>query len=373
MKDILRWLIRLLLRVMYIFPVNMKKVYLTNFKGDQYGLDAKAFAEYLKLHYPNEYLIIWEIDDIKKAFDVEHVHCISKMSPKGFYHYMTAGIILTNMTPRSYIPFRKKQYIINTWHGYPMKKVGKYASGYNKYAYAVADCFSSYAKDFTDSVLIDSFEYTGNIINCGAPRNDIFFNPNSVDMIRDLKQSLGITANVVLYAPTFRGDYQYAESGIDVTRLVKALEQKSGEPWVILFRLHPKIADKIQDLPENTIDVSNYHDMQELLLISDILITDYSSCAWDFVQMKKPVFLFATDLTEFEADRGLYFPLQQLPYPLTHNNDELVEAIRTFDEEKYKENVCAYFERVGNYESGNACQTLLACAKQHHEKYSVKK
>lgn len=367
MKDILRFIIKLFLRVMYIFPVNEKKVYLSSFAGNKYGLDAKAFAEYLKAQYPNEYQIYWEIDDIKKDFHQEGVHCVARNSIKDLYHYMTAGMILTNMMPRSYIPFRRKQFIVDTWHGYPMKKVGKYAIRYNWKSYNIASCYISHSREFTDLVLKDSFDYRGEIINCGAPRNDIFFRTDTSDVIRNVKESLHISGRVLLYAPTFRGDYQYEGTELDVSRLTKALEELYGEPWVVLFRLHPQLADKIHDFPEDTLDVSRYHDMQELLLISDMLITDYSSCAWDFVLTRRPVFLFATDLDEYDNDRGLYFPLQELPYSLARNNDELITAIRSFDMSKYNENVGQYFDRVQKFDSGNACQTLLTRVKQHHQ------
>lgn len=84
--------------------------------------------------------------------------------------------------------------------------------------------------------------------------------------------------------------------------------------WTVLFRLHPQFADKINVFVTNIVDVSKYPDMQELLLISDALIRDYSSCAWDFVQTGRPVFLFATDLEHYVDDRGLYYPLHKLPY-----------------------------------------------------------
>ena len=132
--------------------------------------------------------------------------------------------------------------------------------------------------------------------------------------------------------------------------------------------MHPQLADKTNIFAINTVDVSKYPDMQELLLISDILITDYSSCAWDFAQTGRPVFLFATDLEYYVSDRGLYYPLHELPYPLAESNDELMSIIDNFDEEKYGEQLKSYFKRVGNYETGNACSTLLLYAKKHHEK-----
>lgn len=368
MKKIIRSIIRFFLKILYIFPVNEKKVYLMNFKGDKYGLDAKAFAEYLKTTYPNEYDIFWEILDLKKAFNVEGVTCIGKHSILGIYHYMTAGIILTNMTPRSYIPFRKKQCIINTWHGYPMKKVGKYAIRYNKDVYSVASCFASHSMEYTNIVLKDSFEYEGQIVNCGVPRNDIFYKNNTTEVINQIKKSLGVTGNVFLYAPTFRGDYQYEESQLDVQRLIKTLTNKTGESWTVLFRLHPQLADKISVNTTNTVDVSKYPDMQELLLISDALITDYSSCAWDFAQTGRPVFLFATDLEHYVDDRGLYYPLSDLPYPLAESNDELMAIIENFDAKKYGDQLTKYFKRVDNYETGNACSTLLSFAQKYHEK-----
>lgn len=359
MKELLRCIIKSLLKIFYVFPVDDNKVYLMNFNGDKYGLDAKAFVEFLKQNYPEQYRIYWETIDKNRLGIIEGITSVGKFSLIGFFHYMTAGIILCNLTPRSYIPFRKKQIIINTWHGYPMKKVGKYALRYNQSAYEIASCFPSHSEEYTEMVLKDSFDYDRDIICCGVPRNDIFFTTDKEIKRKKIKDAIGVSGKIALFAPTFRGDYEYEESEMDIGRLQDSLERKTGEKWTILFRLHPQLVGRFSSFFFNIMDVSEYPDMQELLLISDILITDYSSCAWDFSQQRKPVFLFTTDLKKYSDNRGLYFPLERLPYPLAEDNDELEHNIMEFDYDIYKIRLEKYFKRVYNYESGRSCQSLL--------------
>ena len=107
-------------------------------------------------------------------------------------------------------------------------------------------------------------------------------------------------------------------------------------------------------------DVSSFDDIQELLLIADVLLTDYSSLMFDFSITNKPCFLFVPDLIEYKSqDRGLYFDLEELPFHTSLNQTELEEEIREFDLNKYKHDLERFLNRVGSFEKGKASEQLV--------------
>ena len=100
-----------------------------------------------------------------------------------------------------------------------------------------------------------------------------------------------------------------------------------------------------------------YHDMQELLCISDMLITDYSSSMFDFAMLHRPCLLYATDVDQY--DRGYYFDFAEMPFPLARNMQELESIVAEFDNELYEQRLDSFFEeRVGFVEDGHAAEAL---------------
>ena len=166
----------------------------------------------------------------------------------------------------------------------------------------------------------------------------------------------------MLYAPTFRKNRSIDPYRIDWNKVIPALKEKfEGQDVTVLLRLHPNLigAADVSPLLNNpsVIDVTLYHDMQELLCISDMLITDYSSSMFDFTMQMKPCLLYATDVEQY--DRGYYFDFKDLPYPLAVNQEELMANIIGFDNEKYTARLKQFFDvTVGLFEDGNASKEL---------------
>ena len=101
---------------------------------------------------------------------------------------------------------------------------------------------------------------------------------------------------------------------------------------------------------------TDYPDMQDLLKCADVLLTDYSSCMWDFSLMHKPCFLYARDISEYRGERDFYTPIEDWPFPLASNNDELAQVIADFDEDAYHAAVDRHHEELGSTESGTAAR-----------------
>ena len=103
-------------------------------------------------------------------------------------------------------------------------------------------------------------------------------------------------------------------------------------------------------------NATDYPDMQDLLQCADVLLTDYSSCMWDFSLMKKPCFLYARDIAEYRGERDFYTPIDSWPFPLAADNGELAAVISDFDEAAYRSAVDRHHRELGSTESGTAAR-----------------
>ena len=203
-------------------------------------------------------------------------------------------------------------------------------------------------------------------LQSGMPRNDLFFEPHP-EIKKKVYDTYGLSqeCKLVLYAPTYRGNFEDYEGVLDGTSLdidcqnvLRTLHTRFGGAWSFCLRLHPKLNHiKISD--KAILNVSSYPDMQELLCAADAVITDYSSLMWDFSLTGRPCFLFTKDLEEYERVRGFYMPPSQWPYPIAHDNEELEQKILTFDEDLYQEKIKRHHLESGSYEKGTACKTVI--------------
>ena len=210
-----------------------------------------------------------------------------------------------------------------------------------------------------------AFWYEGPILELGFPKNDIFYAPKEkLDEIRTKvlnKLNIPLDKKAVLYAPTFRNEQKLDVYDMDFEKLKKNLDAKFSEDFVVLFRLHPRMRSLSNDfgkLYKNIIDASYYDDMQELIIATDIFITDYSSGIFDFASLRRPGFLYAKDIEDYEKERGLYFDLHDMPFPLAQNNEELEKNIMKFDYDKYKSDLEKFFTKMGLKDNENSVKKI---------------
>ena len=352
------------LKIMYVFSIKQNRIFFMNFDGTTYGYDAKAMVEYITKNRSGQYEMFWGINDLMnfKSIHISGVRFVKLKSLKSIWYILTSKAVICNINPPAYIPYRKGQVIINSWHSISYKKVGKYIEPFNKKQANMTTHYLSHAQKFTEWVIRGSFEFEKKIVMCGVPRNDIFFDDKKAyETKKRIKREHSILEEekVLLYAPTFRKQTDYMESGMDFNRLRLNLEKKFGGKWRILFRLHQMIIKVNTVEHEGVSDVSRHQDMQELLCTADAFISDYSGGIWDFALQYKPVFIYAVDIKQYDKDRGVYMPCLEWPFPLCENNEELETAILRFDLAKYKTEVKQYFDYMGSYEKGIASETVL--------------
>ena len=203
----------------------------------------------------------------------------------------------------------------------------------------------------------------------GYPINDIFFKDND-EFVKDLKSKLNIDENkkIILYAPTWKDDEKndswqhYFNLEIDLERLY----EEFSDEYVIILKMHHLVSENLhidEKMKDFAIDLSSYDDVQELYILSDILITDYSSVFFDYAHSRRPILFFVPDLNHYiENVRGLYLNMEkELPGPLIKDNDQLIDTIKNIDEisndfaDKYDE----FYQRFCSLCDGDSSEKII--------------
>lgn len=353
---------RLMVALFYanrVFPIRNNKIVVSNFSGKGYGESPKAIVDEL-LRRGREYDIVWLVDRMDETFPAK-VRKVRRLSLAAVREQVTARVWIDNRRKPGYVRKRRGQYYIQTWHGnMGLKRVELDVRDSMSPAYIeaalrdskMADLFLSGSR-FDTLLYRSAFAYHGEILECGYPRQDILVSGDAAKE-QALRKTLGLRPEekAVIYAPTFR--QQALQTDVSVYRLdwaafLNEMERRFGGKWRGLLRLHPsitKLSAKL-DLPDNVLDVTAFPGFQELLLISDCVVTDYSSTILEAGIVGKLGLIIAKDMEEYKKDRDFYIPLEQFPFPIATSDEALCEAVRSFDEEAYQARAKAFFE--GDY------------------------
>ena len=384
-------IVRGCMRIFCVFPIKENRIIFNSHKGRQYVCNPRYAYEYLVKEYGDKLQYVWCLQNPPDSLlQRSNMIIVSYNSLRYFYYQMTSKVIVANLPNPCYVPRRKQQFMIDTWHG---------GGAYKRFGISVPkqDSLSNLSKSIiktteasdnkkwevykafynaldTSVFLCSCKAFTGVIneaqmipkeacLEIGTPRNDIFFT-NYEDVGNKAKQNLGIETNkkVILFAPTYRGSvkHQQFEMRLDIQKCLDAARERWGGEWVFAFRMHV-FSDSLdkESIPQNAVNASKYDEMQELLCMADVLITDYSSSQWDFALTQKPGFLFTPDLDYYlYEDRGFYTPIDDWPFPYARTNDEMTELIKGFDEEKHKKKVQRHLELLGSCEDGHATERV---------------
>ncbi|GII66586.1 hypothetical protein Skr01_66710 [Sphaerisporangium krabiense] len=287
--------------------------------------------------------------------------------------------VMTNTLLPQWFRAREDQVVVQTWHGSPLKRVGldlrhmtrepRPPAWYRQAAEVANWDLLVTQSPWSSGVLRRAFGYGGEVLESGNPRNDVLMAGDRAELAAAVRRSLGVPPGrrVVLYAPTWRDhDRRNASVRLDLGEARRVL----GRDHILLVRGHPMQASPsapglvvpgpssvIRPGPmtrESTfaIDVTTYPDMADLLLIADVLITDYSSVIFDFAVTRRPIVFFGHDLERYRTTRGLYLDLRtEGPGPLLTDAADVVEAVRLIDAlagdytDRYEEFVRAYAPR----------------------------
>ena len=336
-----------------------------SFDGKQFSDSPRAIYDEM-LKTCQDFELIWAFIDVQKITLTPGLRYVKKHSFKYFYYFCTSKFIIVNDFFETYLPVRRKQVLINTWHGGGwFKKVGltdNRTSDYDKFFFDFQCKKHSYfvasSEYFVDTVLHSSFNYNGAILRTGMPRNALFFQNN--DALKcSIRRKFSADENtiLVLYAPTFRTYTIESNQELDLQRLERSISDRFNKNVIILFRAHHLI-DKFPVDYSSIINVTAYPDMQQLLLACDILVSDYSSCMWDAAIQDKLVMVYAPDAQKYIDNRGFFLDIREWPFLLAFNNDELAERIESFEQEAYLKRLHRLVSESKSYEGANAVTAI---------------
>lgn len=360
-------------------PVQKNKVVFSQFGGKSYGCNPRAICDEF-LRRGEDYELVWIVGkgmDAKKAGLPEGVR--ASKGKKVLYDLETAKVWVNNIHFNTLLneglKKRDETIYLNTFHGgITLKHQVR-----DKHSYKEIDIKSlkerMYVKDsecvdyitcgcdMEIHVLEEFFYGYGEILKLGDARTDMLVNgsPEMEQKVRDFYQ-IPKGTKIAIYAPTFRASKSLSCYDLDFDRILDYLEERDGCPWVMLIRLHPRLAQKTAEIVPDSpryISASDYVDMQELSVASDIMISDYSSVITDFMLTRKPAFMYVPDLDHYIEKRGMYFEMEDLPFPYARSNDEFMQNLKLFDEKKYCEKVDAFVKKIGYIDDGQSAKRIV--------------
>ena len=368
--------------------VDEKTLLFCCFNGKSYSCSPKAIYEYMiNTDEFKDYKFIWAFLDEKKYKNLEKNKNTSvvKIRTKEYKKCLAkAKYWIFNYKIPDFLYPKKNQIFVQCWHGTPLKRLGcdlehfdnvlntidgikkRYKIEASKFTYFISP--SKFASEkFISAWNLKEIGKENIIVEEGYPRNDFLFNYKEKD-VQQIRKKLGIendNRKIILYAPTYRSDQHQTGLGYVYKEEIdfKKMEEKFGKEYLILFRPHYFIAnsfdfDKYKGFVYN---VANIDDINELYIISDILITDYSSVFFDYANLKRPMIFFMYDLEHYKNEsNGFYIDLNELPGPIVETQEDLEKSIEDVDfnigsSKKYKE----FNEKYNYLDDGNASKRVI--------------
>lgn len=350
-------------------PRKEKTVFFASFRG-QYSDNPRAISECLHRMTP-DVKIVWLIKPQYKQYVPDYVTTVPPILRLALKAQAQASVWVLNYTYRKQLGVYKGRdnYYIQTWHGdRGLKAIGYLSKNINEKNndgpdMSACDLFVA-ASDYGVRKARQGLLYEGDVIMEGMPRNDKLVNcEKHRDEAADVRKRLGIRSDVkvMLYAPTYRDEKHFQQCAIDIAASTENLESK-GEKWICLIRSH-SLSKGITMGSNSTsyLDVTSYPDMADLLLIADLLITDYSSCAGDFLLTGRPLILAHFDRSDYESqDRNLWVNPEEAGYLVAKNQSELnkiLSNLYSYDHQAIADKVNHFY---GTKETGHSSEAVVS-------------
>ena len=345
--------------------------------------------------------------------DAECITFLKTNTKSAIYALATAGIWVDCNRKENYIQKRKNQIYIQTWHGgLPLKRLELDCREYLPQEYiknalrdtGMTDIYISNS-EYCNELYRRAFGFKKRIFCFGSARMDPLIRPvrfsagamrekllsrlpesvfrrllneayikafkmkEQAKQGEEQEQKDHLRINIALYAPTYRDSVSEVQERANELggSIINALENRFGGKFVVVTRFHPLAMSRVNhinsaylqfDEKERIIDGNEFSDLYSMMAAADVLITDYSNCMFEMSYVGKPVFLYATDVEQYDDTRGMYFDYEKLPFPIAHNERELYENINSYDREGYREKQKGFFEDVGVTEDGRAAEKV---------------
>ena len=342
-----------------LFPINQKKIV---FQSTRYQVTDNPYYIYKYIKDNNlDYKLVFIVDKNADVSNLPNGDFAYVRSLKAYYHLATYKYLFTCQSLGSILKKRKNQIYIQLWHSISLKKMGLDVSNpdnLTRLEHTLDWDYVVSSSEFESRVLKSSSGYTCKTKLLGNPRTDALFEHFDIPSI---KTKLGIVDDkkIILYAPTFR-DWELHKDNISID-----LPNNITDNYTVLIRLHPLIAQKIDKslFTDNIINACDYRNLNELLALSDILITDYSSICFDYSLLHKPTIFYAYDYKEYSERRGgLYLDFKKdLLGPVAFSKNELYQLFENIDEvlNKFVGSTEEFNRKYSTMNDGNVCQRVI--------------
>ena len=311
---------------------------------------------------------IWVLessDYIKKELrKLKNLILVRRGSHLYLRYLASAKYLINNTTFPDYFIRKEGQLYLNTWHGTPIKCLGKYIkTSFMEHKNTQRNFLQSThiinPNEFTQNVLLKDYDiadiYSGKSLISGYARNDLNF--QKFDFLKtrfDIKEN----QKVVLYAPTYRGDF--GNPDFDIKFITKLLKELSVMPFKVLFKGHHETLKMIEEYGLKVGDANDRDiDTNELLSVVDILITDYSSIAFDFMPLDKPIIYYCYDYEKYKKERGIYFDLKDIGFNYCKNTEELKTLLQDEEFLNQKNRYNHLKERFFPLEDGHSTKRIV--------------
>lgn len=320
------------------FRTDEKLILFVSFGGKKYDDSPRVIYEQMLCDMRFEgNRFVWAFLQPEK-FDIPKGEKV-KIDTLRFYKIaLKSRVWITNSSVERGLSFKKKNtFYYNSWHGSAIKKMGsdiqKSNDGFKSKGSSRVDVMAAQGKFDVDvfsrvfCIQYDKFQITG------LPRNDRLAN-YSGDYRNKLRMSLNLNSHkkVILYAPTYR-EYEFDGNGVYLTTPIDMEEWqlKLSNKYILLFRAHHAVARSLRINDNEFIrDVSKYPKLEDLMIVSDLLISDYSSILFDYSIMGKPMLCYTYDYEKYEKERGVYFDVRE-KLPSASTEDEMIERLVNLD------------------------------------------
>lgn len=353
----------LLLKIIGMFIKTDKKTILFNsYGGKKFDDSPKIIYEYMiKQKQYNDYKFYWSFDT-PDDIAIPKGEKLKNNSLRFFLVALKAKYWITNSGIERGLKFKKKSTIyVNTWHGSPIKHIGLDENKSKVQLKTSKPDYFFVQSQYDYNILKRVFNLSdSNMVPVGLPRNDILstYDENDVNSIKN-KLNIPLEKKVILYAPTFR-EYTRDSEGCFLKPPINFEKWKKelSDEYIVLFRAHYEVVKLINFEETNFVkNFSDYKNLNDLLIISDILISDYSSIIFDYSITEKPIYNYVYDFDEYYEKRGLYFNIKEkMPNNCFENEEEMIKKIKNidFDEEreitkKFRSEFVEYYGNATKY------------------------
>jgi CDP-glycerol glycerophosphotransferase (TagB/SpsB family) len=359
-------------------PAKKNAVVFESFLGKQYSCNPRAIYEYMKRNHP-EYEMYWSIDPrYSHIFKDKGLNTLPRFSIPWLFKMARAKYWVSNSRLPLWIPKPARTVYLQTWHGTPLKRLAadmdevhmpgtdteKYKRNFlnesSRWDYLISP------NRYSSEIFARAFGFTKNMVESGYPRNDYLHNHDDAGTISEIKSRLNLPKDkqVILYAPTWRDNefYSVGKYKFNLKLDLDKMQKELGNDYVVLLRMHYLIAENLDlnDYSGFAYDVSHHTDISELYVISDLLITDYSSVFFDYANLKRPMIFYVYDIDNYrDTLRGFYFDFEeQAPGPLVKTTEEVIDQIRN-KESLIRSDYEAFYEKFCYLERGQSSKRVV--------------